>query len=113
MKIKAYLKPHCGWSRGIRAALNKYSLAFEELDIVNNSSNYVEMIEKSGQKSSPCVEIDGIMLADISGEELNEYLIKNKLVEPNDIVPDAPLAQGCTHEEHLARKPKTKILRFF
>ena len=58
MKIKSYLKPVCGWSRGVRAIMDKYNLEHEELDIVNNPEIYEEMIEKSGQPLSPCVEID-------------------------------------------------------
>ena len=30
MKINAYLKPHCGWSMGVRAIMNKYSLDYNE-----------------------------------------------------------------------------------
>ena len=73
MKIKAYLKPHCGWSNGVRAIMRKYNLAFEDIDIINNRANYAEMVQKSGQPLSPCVEIDGVMLADISGEEVEPY----------------------------------------
>ena len=80
MKIKAYLKPQCGWST-IRAIMDKYSLSFEDLDIINNQHIYAEMVEKSGQPLSPCVEVDGVMLADVSGEEVENYLITNKLVK--------------------------------
>ena len=36
MKINAYLKPQCGWSMGVRAIMNKYSLEYTDLDIINN-----------------------------------------------------------------------------
>ena len=71
-KIIAYLKPTCGWSQGVRAVLAKYSLPYEDKDIINSFENREEMIRKSGQPLSPCVEIDGKMLPDISGEELEE-----------------------------------------
>ena len=38
------------------------------------------MIEKSGQMLSPCVEINGHMLADISGEEVEAWMLANKVV---------------------------------
>ena len=66
-KIVAYLKPTCGWSQGVRAVLRKYDLPFEDRDIINDPLQRQEMIEKSGQMLSPCVEINGKMLADISG----------------------------------------------
>ena len=84
MKIIAYLKPQCGWSMGVRAIMNKYSLEYTDLDIINNPQIYAEMVEKSGQPLSPCVEIDGVMLADVSGEEVENYMLSNQLVDESD-----------------------------
>ena len=111
MKIRAYLKPHCGWSHGVRAILRKYNLAFEDIDIINDRANYEEMVRKSGQALSPCVEIDGVLLADVSGEEVENYLLSNHLVEPNETVPDAPIASGCADED--SGTMATKTVRFF
>ena len=111
MKIKAYLKPHCGWSNGVRATLRKYGLAYEDIDIINNRDNYAEMVQKSGQPLSPCVEIDGVMLADVSGEEVENYLLSNDLVKPTDTPTDVPTNAGCSDEEHA--KMATKTIRFF
>ncbi len=98
LKIVAYLKPHCGWSNGVRAIMRKYDLAFEERDIINDPAQRQEMIEKSGQMLSPCVEINGRMLPDISGEEVEAYLLANALVQSNARQPDAPTNQPCAHE---------------
>ena len=91
MKIIAYLKPSCGWSNGVRAIMRKHGLAYEDVDIINNRDNYAEMVRKSGQPLSPCVEIDGVMLADISGEELERWLVGNGIVQPNDEATGVPL----------------------
>src|SRR3569832_530872 len=99
-KIVAYLKPTCGWSQGVRAVLRKYDLPFEDRDIINDPAQRQEMIEKSGQMLSPCVEINGKMLPDISGDEVEAYLLANRLVAANDRPPDAPTNSPCaTHEE--------------
>ena len=111
MKIKAYLKPSCGWSNGVRAVLRKHGLAFEDIDIINNRANYAEMVAKSGQPLSPCVEIDGVMLADISGEEVENYLLSNDLVKPTSVDVGVPTNAGCSDEEHA--KMATKTVRFF
>lgn len=111
MKIRAYLKPTCGWSNGVRAILRKYSLAYEDIDVVNVRANYDEMVRKSGQGMSPCVEVDGVMLADVSGEEVENYLLSNHLVEPNNLAPDTPTNRGCNHEDHGSMAVKTE--RFF
>ena len=97
-KIIAYLKPSCGWSNGVRAIMRKYNLQFEDRDIINNPLQRQEMIMKSGQMLSPCVEIDGHMLPDISGEEVEAYMLSKGLVKSNDIQPDAPINQPCAHE---------------
>jgi len=44
------------------------------------------------------VEIDGRMVADVSGEEVEAYLLANKLVGPSDRTPDAPINQPCADE---------------
>lgn len=111
MKIKAYLKPHCGWSNGVRAIMRKYGLSFEDIDIINNRANYAEMVQKSGQPLSPCVEIDGVMLADVSGEEVENYLLSNDLVKPTATAADVPTNAPCSDDEHA--KMATKTIRFF
>src|SRR5262252_9761126 len=97
-KVIAYLKPTCGWSQGVRAVLRKYDLPFEDRDIINDPVQRQEMIEKSGQMLSPCVEIDGHMLADVSGEEVEAYMLSHGLVQPNAAEADAPTNQPCAHE---------------
>ena len=100
-KIIVYLKPTCGWSQGVRAVLRKYDLPFEDRDIINDPVQRQEMMEKSGQPLSPCVEINGQMLADISGDEVEAWMLSNKIVTPNDRVPDAPTNQACSKHTHL------------
>jgi monothiol glutaredoxin len=97
-KVIAYLKPNCGWSNGVRAVLRKYNLPYEDRDIINDPLQRQEMIEKSGQMLSPCVEVNDHMLADVSGEEVEAYLLANKLVAANDQQPDAPINQPCASE---------------
>ena len=112
MRITAYLKPHCGWSKGVRAVFGKYNLDFEDRDIINDPAQYAEMVQKSGQTLSPCVEVDGVMLADISGEEVENYLLSNELVKPNDKSVDVPTDSSCSDEEH-DRMRQSQTIRFF
>ncbi len=116
MTIRAYLKPSCGWSRGVRAVFNKYGLEFEDIDIINHRENYAEMVRKSGQPLSPCVEIDGVMLADISGEEVEQYMLGKGLVKPTNAEADAPTNSSCSDAEHAAQAAQaseSKAIRFF
>lgn len=101
-RIVAWLKPTCGWSQGVRAVLRKYDLAFEDRDIINNPDFRREMVERSGQPLSPCVEVDGHLLADVSGSELEAYLLANHLVAATHRAAEAPTDQPCAGEPQAA-----------
>lgn len=101
-KITAYLKTFCGWSEGVRAIFRKYGLEWEEKDIIKNPAFRWEMEQRSGQPLSPCVEIDGHMLPDISGDEVEAWLIENGRVAKSDADADAPTNSSCTDEQHAA-----------
>ncbi|MEO6054730.1 MAG: glutaredoxin [Chthoniobacterales bacterium] len=100
VEITAYLKTQCGWSNGIRAALSKHGLEYTEKDIIKNPEYRWEMEQRSGQPLSPCVEVNGTILPDISGEELEQYLIENNLVGNTSATTDVPLNAPCSDEQH-------------
>jgi monothiol glutaredoxin len=101
-EITAYLKTQCGWSNGVRAVLAKYDLPYTEKDIIKNPAFRWEMEQKSGQPLSPCVEVNGTMVADISGEELEQYLLQQGLVGSTDKTTSVPLDRACSDAEHEA-----------
>lgn len=100
--ITAYLKTHCGWSRGVRAVLEKYEIPYLEKDIITNPDYRFEMEQLSGQPLSPCVVVNGTMLPDISGEELESYMLANHLVGEPAKSTDVPLNAACSDEEHAS-----------
>ena len=89
------MKPSCGWSNGVRSIMRKYDLSFEDRDIINDSEHRQEMIQKTGQTLQPCVELDGKMLIDVSGEEVKAYLLANDLVTAVSVDADAPTNEAC------------------
>ena len=58
----------------MRTVLDKAGLPYEELDITRDRKAFAEMVAKSRQYASPCVEIDGVMLADVGGAEVEAWL---------------------------------------
>ena len=98
MKIIAYMKPSCGWSNGVRSVMRKYDLPFEDRDIINDPTQRQEMMQKTNQTLQPCVEVDGKMLVDVSGEEVEAYLLSNGMVSPSNQEADAPINQACEDE---------------
>ncbi|MCB1233964.1 MAG: glutaredoxin [Verrucomicrobiae bacterium] len=102
IEITAYLKTHCGWSEGVRSVFRKYGLEFEEKDIIQNPAYRWEMEHKSGQPLSPCVIVNGTMLADVSGAEVEQWMVENGLLEHDVAEADAPTNSSCTDEQHAA-----------
>ncbi len=101
-EITTYLKTHCGWSKGVRAVLSKYDIPHTEKDIIINPDFRFEMEQLSGQSLSPCVVVNGVMLPDLSGEELESYLLTNGLVQESAAETDVPLNAACSDAEHAA-----------
>ena len=93
--ITAYLKTSCGWSQGVRSIMRKYNLAYEGRDIIINPLFRAEMIAKSGQNLSPCVEVDGHLLVDVNGDEVEAYLLEAGLVQLTAVVADGPTDRSC------------------
>ena len=100
--ITAWLKTSCGWSRGVRAVLSKYNLEYTDKDIIQNPAFRWEMEQKSGQSMQPTIEVNGVMLCDVSGEELEAYLLQEGLVGNTDAATNVPLNSACTDAEHDA-----------
>jgi glutaredoxin len=110
-KIIAYLKPSCGWSNGVRAVFKKYNLSFEDRDIINNYDQREEMIRKSGQQLSPCVEVDGQMLADISGDEVEAWMISKGYLKKSEAPASAPTNAPCSDADHAKQAMENIIFR--
>ena len=100
--ITAYLKTYCGWSEGVRAIMRKHGLDYEEKDIIANPAFRWEMEQQSGQSLSPCVAVNDVMLADVSGDEVEAYMLERGLVTETDNESDAPTDSACTDEQHDA-----------
>ena len=107
-KITCYLKPTCGWSEGVRAVLRKYGLEWEEKDVINNPEARAEMIERTGQMLQPCVEVNGNMLADVSGDEVEAWMLANNVVSATETEADSPTDQPCAHEMPQAQSMQFK-----
>ena len=108
-EITAYLKQQCGWSRGVREVLAKYGLIYDEKQI-HIAENYQEMVEKTGQPLQPCVQIDDVMLVDVSGEELQGYLLEHGY-EQVDVDPNVPLDRSCSDEEHKEMERQNSVIQ--
>ena len=111
MRIIAYLRPGCSWSNGVREILQKYGLPYDEKDILNHPEDFEEMARKSRQTLAPCVEIDGIMLTDCCGEEVENYLLSHQFVIPEEI--ETGLVFDALRQEEEPAAIRASTTRFF
>ena len=93
-KIVAYMKPVCGWSQGVRAVLGTYGLDDEDKDIVTDPYNYAEMVRLTGQYLQPSLQVGDEILPDVSGEEVEAYLLDKGIVQDMETVATA-VQRGC------------------
>ena len=96
--IVAWMKPFCGWSNGVRAVFQKYGLSYDDRDIINNAANFAEMVQRTGQTMQPCIAIDDHVLIDVSGEEVEAWLIENSIVDRSEEEPEVPIDRACENE---------------
>ena len=94
-KIVAYLKPQCGWSMGVREIMKNYNLKYEDRNIIYEQEQFQEMVEKSGQTLSPCVEVNGEMLIDVSGDEVEQHLVEKSLIKKKFDKTEVPTDSAC------------------
>ena len=73
MKVTAFINPYCPWSPGVIAFLKEQGVDYEIKDITRDRAAHDYMVKKSGQFSSPCVEIEEEMLADVGREEIEAW----------------------------------------
>ena len=62
-------------------------------------------------KSGGVVWLGLAVLADVSGEEVENYLLSNDLVKASEAPAGAPTNAGCSDDDHA--KMATKTVRFF
>ena len=102
-KVTAYLKEQCGWSKGVRSVLDKYNLIYEEKTL-NSAENYQEMIQLSNQTQQPTLQIEDVVLADVSGVEVEKFLLTNKyIIEVLPQTDGVDIGISCTDEEEIAK----------
>jgi glutaredoxin len=73
MNIRLFIKPNCPWCHKAVAWLDERGLKYARLDVIADSKAFTEMINLSGQRFAPVIEVDGKILADFGPEELAEF----------------------------------------
>jgi glutaredoxin len=73
MKIRLFIKPYCPWCHQAQHWLDERGVKYETLDVISNSKAMTEMVNLSGQRLAPVIDVDGQILADFGPEELAKF----------------------------------------
>jgi glutaredoxin len=73
MNIRLFIKPYCGWCHKAQRWLDERGIKYEVLDVIADSRAYTEMVNLSGQRLAPVIDVDGEILADFGPDELAKF----------------------------------------
>jgi len=62
MTVKVYSTPTCPWCTVAKNYLKSRNVPFEDIDVSRNRTAAVEMVQKSGQRGVPVIDIDGSII---------------------------------------------------
>jgi glutaredoxin len=73
MIIRLFIKPTCPWCHKAIAWLDARGIKYQTLDVIADSKAFTEMINLTGQRFAPVIEVDGKLLADFGPPELEKF----------------------------------------
>ncbi len=59
MTVKVYSTPTCPWCTVAKNYLKSRNVPFEDIDVTRDRAAAVDMVQKSGQRGVPVIDIDG------------------------------------------------------
>jgi glutaredoxin len=73
MKIRLFIKPYCPWCHKAQHWLDERGIQYETLDVISDGKAMTEMVNLSGQRLAPVIDVDGQILADFGPDELAKF----------------------------------------
>ncbi len=74
MTVKVYSTPTCPWCTIAKKYLTSKNVIFEDLDVSRNSEAAMEMIQKSGQRGVPVIDINGKIIVGFDQTTIDSLL---------------------------------------
>lgn len=74
MNITVYSTPTCPWCVKVKDYLNHKEVKFNEINVAENREAAMEMVQKSGQRGVPVVDIDGNIILGFNQAEIDRLI---------------------------------------
>ena len=80
MKVTLYKKSGCPWAAAVAGFLNELNVPIEVKNVTTHPQYAKEVEKKSARCISPTLDIDGVILADASVEDVAKVLERRGVV---------------------------------
>lgn len=80
MKLTLYKKSGCPWAAAVIGFLDELNVAYEIRNVTSHPQYAREVESKSGKCISPTLDLDGVILADASVEDVAQVREKAGIV---------------------------------
>lgn len=72
--VKVYSTTSCPWCVKVKEYLKTKKIAYDEINVSEDPKGLKEMIEKSGQRGVPVIDIKGTIIVGFDKEAIEEAL---------------------------------------
>ncbi len=73
-KVKVYGTDSCPWCHKAKDWLKENDIEFEDINVGEDQKAAEEMVEKSGQRGVPVIDVDGKIVIGFNEDKLKELL---------------------------------------
>lgn len=74
MKVKVYSTLRCPWCHVAKDFLKKNNIKFDDINVETDMEGAREMIQKSGQRGVPVIDVDGTIIVGYNERALKKAL---------------------------------------
>ncbi len=77
MKVTVYSTPHCCYCSAAKEFLSLIGIPFQEIDVATDPVAAQEIVDKTGQRGVPVIDVNGTIIVGFDRQTLLESLKAN------------------------------------
>lgn len=74
MSVKVYSTPTCPWCVTAKKYLSEKNVPYEDIDVSQDRNAAMEMVQKSGQRGVPVLDINGSIVVGFNQAEIDKLI---------------------------------------
>lgn len=74
MDVRIYTTPTCHWCRVAKEYFKDKEIEYEEYNVAEDEEKATEMVNKSGQRGVPVIDIDGQLIIGFDKETIDKLI---------------------------------------